>query len=169
MDPWRVIISKDNNGVWNMEVSTTDASPNGSGRSHHDEMLFRESGNGVRLGIERDWKSRRAGGAAVLPHYRLHPGHAPLLVNAGEDVTFVCVPPQNFIIFVNPDPNLSSPNGAAKDPFGWGGPQIADRTGKTARVGGAGAVTLQRFFKCTALVVDDGETITVDPDLICGF
>jgi hypothetical protein len=167
--PFVVKISLDSNQNWQIEVSEDDKLPDPDGRSHHKFMLDIANAPAATADIQRDWQARRAGGAPNLPHYRLHPNHAPIAVQAGDEVMFkLASPAKACVIFITPDPKVTRVVGSPPDPFDWNEIKSIPSTGLTGTV--RDRATQQRFYKCTALVTTaEGEVINVDPDMICGL
>src|SRR5215470_6434694 len=165
-----VEISKDQNGVWNIEPADA-IKANMKQRAAYD-LTAASSPSGK--DISDEWRARRAGGAPPLPHFKMDAGHTPWIIREGEDIEFVCTEGFAFSVWVDRDPNVSVVASAPGNPFGWQLPQVAAPGAKIqGTVRGKGANNIgpadQRFYKVVAWVFDEhaGQTVTVDPDGIC--
>ena len=170
-NPLTVEITKQANGTWEIEPAKGFQAE--MKRRRDDDMTAITSHKGK--DVVDEWKDRRAGGAPVLPPFKMNPNHIPIVMREGEDVDIVCPQGFAFVVWMDRDSNVSIEAGTPGNPFGWRLPQTASPGGKVpgavqGMVGGKGPAD-QRFYKVTAFIYDETgnppETVTVDPDGSC--
>jgi hypothetical protein len=161
---------------WDLRVSETETI---GGISHKNKMFERvnRDKNGNKK-IPGEFKKRRASGSPKNPHFMEHVGHIPIVIDEAETVEFRC--DREFVIYFERDPNVTPVEGPAgnslSDPFKLGLPVKVEASSGSARLkqtvststGGKGPKD-QIYYKCTVwLIDDDGQTVEIDPDIICG-
>jgi hypothetical protein len=163
---------------WDLRVSETEII---GGISHKNKMFERVNRDKNPPGTNRipgEFKKRRASGSPKHPHFMEHHDHTPIVIDEAETVEFRC--DREFVIYFERDPNVTPVEGPAgnslSDPFGLGLPvKVTPNAGSaklkktvTTSTGGKGPKD-QMYYKCTVwLIGDDGQTVEIDPDIICG-
>jgi hypothetical protein len=160
---------------WDLRVSESETI---GGMSHKNKMFERVNRDKNQGGkkIPGGWTKRRASGSPKHPHFVEYP-HTPIVIDEAETVEFRC--DREFVIYFERDPNVTPAidpnNNSPSDPFGLGLPvKVLSAAGSaklkqtvTTKSGNKGPSN-QVYYKCTVWLVDDGETVEIDPDLICG-
>jgi len=174
-NPLVVDIEKDADG-WDLHVSNTEII---GGKTHKEKMSERvdRDKNGNKK-IPGEFKKRRASGSPKRPHFMEHHDHTPIVIDEAETVEFRCN--REFVIYFERDPSVTPfegpENNPLSDPFRMGlpvrVPVIAGfaslKKTVTTSMAGKGPKD-QMYYKCTVwLIDDDGQTVEIDPDLICG-
>jgi hypothetical protein len=165
---------------WDLRVSETETigTPAVSHKNKMFERVNRDKNPPGTKKIPGEFKKRRAAGAAKNPHFMEHPGHTPIVIDEQEVVEFRCN--RDFVIYFERDPNVTPVTGSVgnslSDPFKLGLPVKVTASGGSATLqqtvsqksGGKGPSD-QMYYKCTVwLIDDDGQTVEIDPDIICG-
>jgi hypothetical protein len=163
---------------WDLRVSESETIGGLSHRNKMFERVNRDKNQPDGKKIPGEWKKRRASGSPKNPHFMEHADHTPIVIDEAETVEFRC--DREFVIYVERDPNVTPVEGPAgnslSDPFGLGLPVKVPCNGGSAKLkqtvttksGGKGPSD-QIYYKCTVwLIDDDGQTVEIDPDVICG-
>jgi len=154
------------NNNWDIQPSTTERFPPDE-KLYSDKMMERVSALGGRASLKAA-AERRVLTGGLVPQSVTDPHHIPIVVRPWEYVRFQSDHP--FFILagreqsVFPDPN--SPD----SPFVWPASQSSQKSTRRPPyfVIGVAQHELhhQRFYKCVAWVVVDGERRCIDPDTL---